>query len=339
MVQVFDIAGDHGQNRTADLAFRKRFSVIYERHLEFNRQWPPLSARYPPSLGLYWDISQFVPFLIYLTIPRFKKYHIEEISGGTSMAKRFTDTEKWKKPWFRGLSTNAKLVWIYLCDECDHAGIWPADFDLISFQVGFKVTPQNLELWLGDRVFKVTGDKYFLPSFFEFQYASAKEGFRARNAALDKLRALGLLDEHDRVRDLTDSQGHSPKCASISIGISNTVLINKSEKSKFKIELEEAYKAYPRKQGKTEGIDRLLKEVASGEDVAQFKQAINNYRAHCDKNKTEKQYIMMFSTFSNPLKWRDWVDPQHGESENFADQSKVIDLSGINWTGPEGGAA
>ena len=38
------------------------------------------------------------------------------------MAKRFTDNEKWKNQFFKGLSTVNKLFFLYILDDCDHAG-------------------------------------------------------------------------------------------------------------------------------------------------------------------------------------------------------------------------
>jgi hypothetical protein len=39
------------------------------------------------------------------------------------MAKRLTDSNKWNDSWFTNLPMDIKLVWIYLLDACDHAGV------------------------------------------------------------------------------------------------------------------------------------------------------------------------------------------------------------------------
>ena len=44
--------------------------------------------------------------------------------------KRFTDTDKYKKPFIRGLKGAYKLLWDYLYHECDNAGVWIDDFDV-----------------------------------------------------------------------------------------------------------------------------------------------------------------------------------------------------------------
>jgi hypothetical protein len=93
---------------------------------------------------------------------------------GDTVAKRFTDSEKWRKPWFRALGAEARVVWIYLTDNCDHAGLWPAAFDLLTFDTGVSVTPEKLSEWFGDKIIKLADAKYFLPGFIEFQYGKLK---------------------------------------------------------------------------------------------------------------------------------------------------------------------
>lgn len=89
------------------------------------------------------------------------------------MAKRFTDTEKWRKAWFRKLKPKLKCAWLYLCDSCDYAGIWNIDLDSLSFHVGAKITIDellaNFEVQLFDE------NKLFLKSFVEFQQGQLKE--------------------------------------------------------------------------------------------------------------------------------------------------------------------
>ena len=52
------------------------------------------------------------------------------------MKKRFTDTEKWNQPWFRQLAPAGKLLWVYLLDRCDPAGVWEKDAGAFCFFSG-----------------------------------------------------------------------------------------------------------------------------------------------------------------------------------------------------------
>ena len=89
------------------------------------------------------------------------------------MGKRFTDTEKWKKPFIRGLQAPYKLLWLYICDDCDNAGIWQVDIEVAQIRVGEKLDEQKALEFFGDKVIPIdNGTKWFIPSFLEFQYPS-----------------------------------------------------------------------------------------------------------------------------------------------------------------------
>ena len=68
------------------------------------------------------------------------------------MAKRFTDTEKWKKPFIRGLQGAYKLLWLYICDDCDHAGIWQVDLDVAQIRIGEKINIEEAIKSFGDKI-------------------------------------------------------------------------------------------------------------------------------------------------------------------------------------------
>lgn len=74
--------------------------------------------------------------------------------------------------------------------------------------------------------------------------------------------------------------------------------------------LDELYKLYPRKQGKSQGYKTALTQCPTLEDMALLEKAIVNYMIHLTKQGTEKEYVLYFKTFMN--QWRDWLDPDHG---------------------------
>ena len=89
------------------------------------------------------------------------------------MAKRFTDTEKWKKPFIRNLSAPYKLLWLYICDDCDHSGIWQVDIDVAKIRIGEDINEQDAIKFFDDKIIKIdNGNKWFIPSFIDFQYPS-----------------------------------------------------------------------------------------------------------------------------------------------------------------------
>lgn len=241
------------------------------------------------------------------------------------MAKRFTDTAKWKRPWFRALGLHAKIVWQYLCDECDHAGIWLADFELISFQVGFKVDEEKLNNWLGDKLVKLDHDKYFIPSFFEFQYKGAKDGFKAKVSAIDELSKYGLIEEStNSLVDLTNSylsvQGVSMDSPSKSIGIGKSKGNKGGVGEKYTPEFEAAWSEYPRKDDKGDAF-RAYQANVKADEHANVLTAIQAYKSKLARDGTDAKYIKLGATFFNKRRWLDCLDPNYGQAEDFSSKT------------------
>lgn len=64
-----------------------------------------------------------------------------------------TDTGKWGDSWFRKLSANGKIVFNYLCDQCDYCGHYELLFDDMSRLIGLSEQDCKKALAdLGDRV-------------------------------------------------------------------------------------------------------------------------------------------------------------------------------------------
>jgi hypothetical protein len=116
------------------------------------------------------------------------------------MAKRFTDTEKWKKPFIRGLQGAYKLLWLYICDDCDHAGIWQVDLDVAQIRIGEKINIEEAIKSFGDKIVIFDkGNKWFIPSFIEFQYPSGlNPENRAHNSTIILLEKYNLIDKNNK---------------------------------------------------------------------------------------------------------------------------------------------
>lgn len=90
-----------------------------------------------------------------------------------TMAKRFTDTAKWNEDWFLDLSNSHKLFWIYVCDNCDHAGVFKPNKRMFELLVGekidivefFNIVNQNKV-----RVLELNNGRWYLTGFISFQY-------------------------------------------------------------------------------------------------------------------------------------------------------------------------
>lgn len=108
------------------------------------------------------------------------------------MAKRFTDTAKWDKGWFRRLSPKMKCAWEYITDRCDHAGVWDLDFETLSFFVGEDVCLEEALTAFGSRACLADDEtKLVIPGFVEFQYGHLNPENRVHKSVLQRLEKIG----------------------------------------------------------------------------------------------------------------------------------------------------
>jgi hypothetical protein len=115
------------------------------------------------------------------------------------MAKRLTDTDKWKKPFLRGLDAPCKLLWFYICDDCDHAGIWHVDLEVAQIRTGEKIDEAKAIEMLGKKIVVFDdGKKWFIPSFIEFQYPGGlNAGNKVHDSVIQILNKYNLLEGLD----------------------------------------------------------------------------------------------------------------------------------------------
>lgn len=104
------------------------------------------------------------------------------------MAKRFTATEKWQDPWFCDLNSTDKLFWIYLLDNCNHAGIWQVNWPLAKFHLGKNISDLSS---FQNRIVQLSEEKWFIPKFIEFQYGVLNPDNRAHKSVIDILEKEG----------------------------------------------------------------------------------------------------------------------------------------------------
>ncbi len=134
------------------------------------------------------------------------------------MAKRFTDTNKYRKPFMRGLQGAYKLLWDFLYHDCDHAGIWIVDFDIAQLYIG-KDMPVNHDEALSlfndseTRILELdNGKKWFIPSFIDFQYGKLSEKNNAHSGIIKVLSKYDLIDSDFNLKGhISPSQGAMDK--------------------------------------------------------------------------------------------------------------------------------
>lgn len=107
------------------------------------------------------------------------------------MAKRFTDSDKYKDPWFRKLSPTCKMLFLFMCDDCNHAGIWKENLDTFNFIYKTSATKEDIDA-MGDKVLKVNQETYLIQSFIKFQYGKLNPENKAHLGVIRALSYIGV---------------------------------------------------------------------------------------------------------------------------------------------------
>ena len=122
------------------------------------------------------------------------------------MAKRMTDTDKWKKRFLRELKPQHKLLWFYILDDCNHAGIWDVDIEVASIRIGetlvYDMLPQE---FLNKIEIFDNGDKWFIPDFIEFQYGELNPNSNVHKSVIQLLERYNLEGYLKGSQTLTDT--------------------------------------------------------------------------------------------------------------------------------------
>lgn len=89
------------------------------------------------------------------------------------MPKRFTDTEIWDEDWFLEFPIKYQLLWKYINDKCDHAGIWRPNKRKFEFGSRCKVDLNKFLTLINEekeRIFTLDNGRWFIVGFIPFQY-------------------------------------------------------------------------------------------------------------------------------------------------------------------------
>jgi len=87
------------------------------------------------------------------------------------MAKRLTDTEKWNDDWYISLSNDYRIIWQWLIDNCNHAGICKRSIRLVNLMCNTSIDEKTLVEMMEGRVI-VVDNNWFIPKFLKFQYTN-----------------------------------------------------------------------------------------------------------------------------------------------------------------------
>lgn len=222
------------------------------------------------------------------------------------MAKRFTDTNKYKKPFIRGLQGAYKVLWDYLYHDCDHAGIWIVDFEIAQIYVGadLPINKKDALKFFNEsekRIIEIDNyKKWFIPSFIKFQYGELKDTNRAHLSVINILKDKGLISSLQGAKDKEKDKEL------------DKVKEKDKETDKNELEIwptfEDFWGIYDKKIGAKEKckikFDKLNQDT---------KELIMNYIFEYVKETPDKQYRANPETFLNQKRWENEIIINNGK--------------------------
>jgi|TARA_R100000805_G_C3542425_1_gene57064 hypothetical protein len=110
------------------------------------------------------------------------------------MRKRFTDSDKWNKRWFRTLTPQEKVLWFYISETVTFDGFWEYDQEAVKFYTGYdgdipKVVLEKLGMH------QVDEHQFFLSKWIVFQYGELRYNVRPHKRIIERLQQKGLDDK------------------------------------------------------------------------------------------------------------------------------------------------
>lgn len=123
------------------------------------------------------------------------------------MAKRLTDTDKWKDDWYLSLSNDDKIVWQWLLDNCSHAGVCKRSLTLLNMMCRVSYTEDDLVKKMDGRILLIN-NIWFIPKFIKFQYATLNS---AKPVIISVVKELF---SYDLIKMIPESYGNDYKIIS-----------------------------------------------------------------------------------------------------------------------------
>lgn len=93
------------------------------------------------------------------------------------MAKRYYDSEIWKKKWFQKITDVQRSLFLYMLANCDCAGIYEPDSIMLSFFIKTDDVQKEISEinTIKKQVEILPNGRFFIIDFIEFQYFNTKD--------------------------------------------------------------------------------------------------------------------------------------------------------------------
>lgn len=241
------------------------------------------------------------------------------------MARRFTETAKWRDVWFRKLKPLHKLVFLYLCDDCDCAGFWEIDIERATFEIGIddRDVIEAIDS-LGEKMVR-NGKYLWVENFLKHQrnvpLNSENKSHVGIIARLERFRGLSekidILLNSGNPYEMPDEAPTEP----LSRGYGNGKGKGNGKGGKstregdaLATEFEgwwsgdDSEPPYPRRVSKKYAKQKYISARKNGATIEELAVGKRNFALECEAVKREEQFISYASTWLNQERWKDYQE-------------------------------
>lgn len=202
---------------------------------------------------------------------------------GGNVVKRFHDTEIWKQDWFIEMDIEYRILWLYIKDACDHAGIWKPEKKFVEFLTGKEIDlNKGIELFnrQKERVLLLGNGRWFLRDFITFQYGQTLNVENRVHASIKALLEVNEVNLRSIRGQLDPKDSPKDKDKDIDIDVKDVREgMGGIKKDKVLEWFEKLWKNYPkeRRVGKAASFRSFTKRVKTLEDALWVASALHNY--------------------------------------------------------------
>lgn len=221
--------------------------------------------------------------------------------------KRFTDTEKWRDPWYRQLPPNAKLLFHFLYDTCDPAGVIEIDWPLVEFSTGIAITEKEFREHFEGRFEEVGKKKFLLTKFIPFQYGTLSRYCMGHNPVFAALAKHGIVVRKEWLRETDNGQPVAEGSAEMGEAGNGTL----EAFNKF-------WAAYPKKRNQHEAQREFIR-IQGKDKIDDILKALEWQRQSEDWLKNGGQYVPSPERYLSRGAWTDSPKPVSNGTMSLSD--------------------
>lgn len=237
---------------------------------------------------------------------------------------KMVDSVLFEQEWFMDLDLFHRLLYVYLLTRTTNSGMFDVNCRRMSFDMGRKVTEQDIFCTYGNRIVRVPGheSKGIFPSFISFCWKRGKEIDPEKNRVVkgivSELSRYGLTIQ--KVEDLASSnvEKTNPKAVQEELAIEPDAEVE-ANAADFDAMFAEFWSEYPaRRDGKPKNMAKyrriLLDSKNPKEEHDRIMKGLRGWKSCRKWTKDDQAYVDSMSKFLNNRLWE--VEPDNAGANN-----------------------